>query len=89
MQIAHGGPGPIVNERSRSAGRRRAVLAATIGNVLEWYDFLKYDLKPDKVNINYIRPPSADPNELNFDHKRYGQLSQMILKQALRPPDHP
>ena len=41
--------------------------------------FLKHDLKPDKVNINYIRPPSADPNELNFDHKRYGQLSQMIL----------
>ncbi len=47
--------------------------------IFDWYDFLKYDLKPDKVNINYIRPPSADPNELNFDHKRYGQLSQMIL----------
>ena len=29
--------------------------------IFDWYDFLKYDLKPDKVNINYIRPPSADP----------------------------
>jgi len=47
--------------------------------IFEWYDFLKYDLKPDKVNINYIRPPSADPNELNFDHRKYEQLSQMIL----------
>jgi len=43
------------------------------------YDFLKYDLKPDKVNINYIRPPSADPKELEFDPNRYAQLSQMIL----------
>src|SRR5205085_5774086 len=25
--------------------------------IFEWYDFLKYELKPDKVNINYIRPP--------------------------------
>src|SRR3989304_3456634 len=48
--------------------------------IFEWYDFLKYDLKPDKVNINYIRPPSADPNELNFDHKRYAELSHMILE---------
>ncbi len=30
--------------------------------IFEWYDFLKYDLKPDKVNFNYIRPPSADPD---------------------------
>ncbi len=48
--------------------------------IFDWYDFLKYDLKPDKVNINYIRPPSKDPNELNFDHKLYGKLSQMILE---------
>ena len=47
--------------------------------IFDWYDFLKFDLKPDKVNINYIRPPSADPNELNFDHNRYAQLSHMIL----------
>jgi MoaA/NifB/PqqE/SkfB family radical SAM enzyme len=46
--------------------------------IFEWYDFLKYDLKPDKVNFNYIRPPSADPVELNIDHERYGQLAQMI-----------
>ncbi|HRH45089.1 MAG TPA: radical SAM protein [Pyrinomonadaceae bacterium] len=47
--------------------------------IFDWYDFLKYDLKPDKININYIRPPSKDPIELQFDHKRYAKLSQMIL----------
>jgi MoaA/NifB/PqqE/SkfB family radical SAM enzyme len=46
--------------------------------IFEWYDFLKYDLKPDKVNFNYIRPPSADPVELDIDHSRYAQLAQMI-----------
>src|SRR6267143_1365148 len=35
--------------------------------IFEWYDFLKHDLKPDKVNFNYIRPPSADPIELDID----------------------
>ena len=28
--------------------------------IFEWYDFLRYDLKPDKINVNYIRPPAAD-----------------------------
>ncbi|HEU4506689.1 MAG TPA: radical SAM protein, partial [Pyrinomonadaceae bacterium] len=46
--------------------------------IFEWYDFLKYDLKPDKVNFNYIRPPSADPRELEIDHSRYAKLAQMI-----------
>src|ERR1700729_3185829 len=32
--------------------------------IFEWYDFLKHELKPDKVNINYIRPPAADRKEL-------------------------
>src|ERR671933_725332 len=36
--------------------------------IFDWYDFLKYELKPDKVNFNYIRPPSADPVELEIDH---------------------
>lgn len=47
-------------------------------SIFEWYDFLKYELKPDKVNFNYIRPPSADPIELEIDHSRYAQLAQMI-----------
>jgi MoaA/NifB/PqqE/SkfB family radical SAM enzyme len=55
------------------------VMHSNEDTIFDWYDFLKYDLKPDKVNINYIRPPSADPKELEFDHKRYQQLSQMIL----------
>ncbi|HEV2707141.1 MAG TPA: radical SAM protein [Pyrinomonadaceae bacterium] len=46
--------------------------------IFEWYDFLKYELKPDKVNFNYIRPPSADPKELDIDHARYARLAQMI-----------
>jgi MoaA/NifB/PqqE/SkfB family radical SAM enzyme len=46
--------------------------------IFEWYDFLKYDLKPDKVNFNYIRPPSADPVELDIDHSKYAQLARMI-----------
>jgi MoaA/NifB/PqqE/SkfB family radical SAM enzyme len=46
--------------------------------IFEWYDFLKYDLKPDKVNFNYIRPPSADPIELEIDHSRYAKLAHMI-----------
>ncbi|HVF49170.1 MAG TPA: radical SAM protein [Pyrinomonadaceae bacterium] len=46
--------------------------------IFEWYDFLKYDLRPDKVNFNYIRPPSADPKELDIDHARYARLARMI-----------
>jgi MoaA/NifB/PqqE/SkfB family radical SAM enzyme len=46
--------------------------------IFDWYDFLKYDLKPDKVNFNYIRPPSADPIELDIDHSRYSRLAAMI-----------
>lgn len=46
--------------------------------IFEWYDFLRYDLKPDKINVNYIRPPSARPEELNIDLNRYRKLSGMI-----------
>src|SRR5918911_3274472 len=46
--------------------------------IFDWYDFLKYELKPDKVNFNYIRPPSADPKELEIDHARYARLAEMI-----------
>jgi MoaA/NifB/PqqE/SkfB family radical SAM enzyme len=56
------------------------VMHSNEDTIFDWYDFLKYDLKPDKVNINYIRPPSADPKELEFDHNRYAQLSNMILE---------
>lgn len=55
------------------------VMRSNEDTIFDWYDFLKYDLRPDKVNINYIRPPSADPSELEFNHKRYGELAQMIL----------
>jgi hypothetical protein len=30
----------MASEESRSGARQRVVLAATIGNTLEWYDFL-------------------------------------------------
>lgn len=55
------------------------VMNSNQDTIFDWYDFLKHDLKPDKININYIRPPSKDPNELNFDHKMYAKLSDMIL----------
>lgn len=56
------------------------VMHSNQDTIFDWYDFLKYDLKPDKVNINYIRPPSADPIELEFDPERYARLSHMILE---------
>jgi len=56
------------------------VMRSNQDRIFEWYDFLKYELKPDKVNINYIRPPSADPSELEFDHERYAKLAKMILE---------
>ena len=56
------------------------VMKSNQDTIFEWYDFLKHDLKPDKVNINYIRPPSADMNELDFDHTRYAKLSHQITE---------
>lgn len=50
--------------------------------IFEWYDFLKHDLKPDKVNFNYIRPPAADLKELEIDTARYSRLSAMIDKDS-------
>ncbi len=46
--------------------------------IFEWYDFLKYELQPDKVNVNYIRPPAANPRELEIDHARYAALTRRI-----------
>src|SRR5665213_2055194 len=46
--------------------------------IFEWYDFLKFELKPDKVNFNYIRPPAADCKELEIDGARYAMLAARI-----------
>jgi MoaA/NifB/PqqE/SkfB family radical SAM enzyme len=46
--------------------------------IFQWYDFLKYELKPDKVNVNYIRPPSARPEELKIDLELYHKLARII-----------
>jgi MoaA/NifB/PqqE/SkfB family radical SAM enzyme len=46
--------------------------------IFEWYEFLKHDLRPDKVNVNYIRPPSAVPEELDIDISRYYRLTERI-----------
>jgi MoaA/NifB/PqqE/SkfB family radical SAM enzyme len=46
--------------------------------IFDWYDFLRYELKPDKINFNYIRPPAAKPEELNIDLSRYQKLTRMI-----------
>jgi MoaA/NifB/PqqE/SkfB family radical SAM enzyme len=50
--------------------------------IFEWYDFLKRDLRPDKVNINYIRPPSARPKELIIDRARYHRLAHLIFEDS-------
>ena len=52
--------------------------------IFEWYDFLKYELKPDKINFNLIRPPAADPQELKIDHARYAKLGVMIDEDSRR-----
>jgi MoaA/NifB/PqqE/SkfB family radical SAM enzyme len=46
--------------------------------MFEWYDFLKRDLQPDKININYIRPPAPDPRELEIDRVAYARLARRI-----------
>lgn len=46
--------------------------------IFDWYEFLKIELKPDKINFNYIRPPAADPQELDIDRERYARLGAMI-----------
>src|SRR6202034_3700254 len=46
--------------------------------VFEWYDFLKHELKPDKVNFNLIRPPAEDPMELQIGDARYALIGAMI-----------
>ena len=52
--------------------------------IFEWYDFLKYELKPDKVNFNYIRPPAADCKELEIDSARYARLAAKIDEDSRR-----
>ncbi len=44
----------------------------------EWYEFLKHELKPDKINFNYIRPPAPDPQELQIDRAAYERLARQI-----------
>ncbi len=52
--------------------------------IFEWYDFVKYQLKPDKVNFNYIRPPAADSKELEIDGARYARLAALIDEDSRR-----
>lgn len=50
--------------------------------IFEWYDFLKHQLKPDKINFNYIRPPAADAKELDIDGPRYARLAALIAEDS-------
>ena len=52
--------------------------------IFEWYDFLKHQLKPDKINFNYIRPPAADAKELEIDTARYAALASTIAEDSRR-----
>jgi MoaA/NifB/PqqE/SkfB family radical SAM enzyme len=46
--------------------------------IFDWYDYLRNELRPDKINVNYIRPPAADPSELDIDLSRYQRLVSLI-----------
>ena len=50
--------------------------------IFEWYGYLKYELKPDKVNFNYIRPPAANSKELEIDGARYASLAAKIAEDS-------
>jgi MoaA/NifB/PqqE/SkfB family radical SAM enzyme len=52
--------------------------------IFEWYDFLRFDLQPDKINFNYIRPPVADQKELQIDGARYAALAARIDEDSRR-----
>jgi MoaA/NifB/PqqE/SkfB family radical SAM enzyme len=52
--------------------------------MFEWYDFLKQELRPDKVNFNYIRPPAPDPKELEIDRASYARLAHRIEEDSRR-----
>jgi len=74
-------PPASVDQEGISEARRADLYLLYDSNqdtIFEWYDFLKYDLRPDKVNFNYDCPPSADPVELDIDHSRYKKLAGMI-----------
>jgi MFS transporter, MHS family, proline/betaine transporter len=46
--------------RGNRAGNTRAIVAASIGNMLEWYDFAVYALLAGYIAGNFF-PPGADP----------------------------
>src|SRR6202035_2164587 len=50
--------------------------------MFDWYGYLKYELKPDKVNFNYIRPPAANSKELEIDGARYASLAAKIAEDS-------
>jgi MoaA/NifB/PqqE/SkfB family radical SAM enzyme len=52
--------------------------------IFEWYGFLRDELKPDKINVNYIRPPSANAKELEIDISRYRKLAATIDEDSRR-----
>jgi MoaA/NifB/PqqE/SkfB family radical SAM enzyme len=52
--------------------------------IFDWYGFLRDELKPDKINVNYIRPPSANAKELEIDIDRYRKLAGMIDEDSRR-----
>lgn len=51
-------------------------------SIFDWYDYLKNELKPDKINFNYIRPPAARQKELDIDSARYARLARMIAEDS-------
>jgi MHS family proline/betaine transporter-like MFS transporter len=53
------GPGTVAAPRSRTV-KNRAIVATSIGNMLEWYDFTVYALFAGYIAANFF--PGHDPN---------------------------
>src|SRR5262249_50414102 len=50
--------------------------------IFDWYGFLKTELQPDKININYIGPPRARRKKLNTNKTRHAALPRLISEDS-------
>jgi hypothetical protein len=50
--------------------------------IFDWYEFLKHDLKPDKVNINLHSSAIGAAEGTDHRQEPYDKLSQMISEDS-------